>query len=273
MVARQHEALVEFEPVARAGVDPEGVHKMRVAVRRLRSILRTVRPILDEGWVDEQRRELDWLGRRLGAVRDLDVLLEALTADIDRLNGGDATRAGGLLDPLRSERNEARGRLVAALNDSRYQRLLTAMQSAADAPPVTDDRKAIRKLAAKEFRRLRKRTPKRLGRLNDAQLHKRRIRVKRARYAAELAEPVAGKQAGRFIAAAERMQDVLGEYQDAVVATHRLRDVARKSPSRGAALVAGRLLEQEEKRKQRVRAGQVQPAWRRLRKSGKRAWA
>jgi CHAD domain-containing protein len=272
MLSRQHDALVEFEPVVREGVDPEGVHKMRVAVRRLRSILRTAKPMLDAHRIDELRRELDWLGGMLGAVRDADVLSAALKADIACLNGGDATRAAGLLEPLREEHRSARARLLAALDDARYTDLLAAVRSVADHPPVTGAGRSLRQLAAKDVRRVRKQRPKRLRRLNDAQLHKQRIRVKRARYAAELVEPSVGKKAARFVDAAKEVQDVLGANQDAVVASRRLRDLARKSPRRGAALVAGRLLEQQERRKLQRRREQLVPVWRRLRKAGKRGW-
>ena len=244
---------------------------MRVAVRRLRSILRTAKPILDARRVDDVRRELDWLGRLLGAVRDAEVLSAALKADIARLNGGDATRAAGLLDPLQHERRAARARLLAALDEPRYASLLAAVRSIADDPPVVDSGRPLDELAAKDVRRIRKQRPKLLRRLNDGQLHKQRIRVKRARYAAGLVEPSAGKKAARFVEAAKEVQDVLGAHQDAVVASHRLRELARKSPTRGAALVAGRLLEQQERRRRGTRNEQLAPAWRRLRKASKRA--
>ena len=56
--------------------DDAAVHDMRVAVRRLRSLLRTARPLLDRPWAESVRAELDWLAGRLGVVRDLDVLIE-----------------------------------------------------------------------------------------------------------------------------------------------------------------------------------------------------
>jgi CHAD domain-containing protein len=237
----------------------------------LRSILRTAKPILDARRVDDVRRELDWLGKLLGAARDAEVLSAALKADIARLNGGDATRAAGLLDPLHHERRAAHARLLAAFDEPRYASLLGAVRSVADDPPVVDAGRPLDKLVAKDVRRIRKQRLKQLRRLSDGQLHKQRIRVKRARYAAELAEPAAGKKAARFVEAAKEVQDVLGAHQDAVVASRRLRDLARKSPSRGAALVAGRLLEQQERRKRDSRNEQLAPAWRRLRKAGKRA--
>ena len=72
--ASSTQRLMAHEAAVRMGVDAEGVHQARVAVRRLRSASRTYRSMLDPGWRDELRRELGWLGGALGAVRDLDVL-------------------------------------------------------------------------------------------------------------------------------------------------------------------------------------------------------
>src|SRR4029450_1017703 len=64
--------LIRHDPVVRLDLDPEGVHQARVATRRLRSDLRTFRPLLDEEWSTALRNELRWLARALGDVRDGD---------------------------------------------------------------------------------------------------------------------------------------------------------------------------------------------------------
>jgi len=69
------ERLIKADPFVRLGDDPEAVHSARVATRRLRSDLRTFRPILDAPWSEALRAELRWLGELLGRVRDADVLL------------------------------------------------------------------------------------------------------------------------------------------------------------------------------------------------------
>ena len=66
--------LARAEPVAAAGQDPEGVRRMRVATRRLRSDLRSFAGVLDPAWAESLRRELRWLARALGSVREVDVL-------------------------------------------------------------------------------------------------------------------------------------------------------------------------------------------------------
>ena len=77
---------------------------------------------------------------------------------------------------------------------------------------------------------------------SDDALHEVRKTAKKARYAAELAEPVAGKRAARFVKQAKAFQDVVGEHQDAVVAEERLRELAA-TRSGSSLLAAGRLIE------------------------------
>ena len=69
--------MILNDPRTRLG-EVEPLHQMRVGTRRLRSDLRTFRPLLDRDWAESLRAELKWLGGSLGAVRDLDVLLERL---------------------------------------------------------------------------------------------------------------------------------------------------------------------------------------------------
>jgi len=73
-IKAQVDALHTHEAGAPSGRHPEDVHQVRVAVRRLRAILRVSRSLFDPKWVDGLRRELKWLGTALGRVRDLDVL-------------------------------------------------------------------------------------------------------------------------------------------------------------------------------------------------------
>src|SRR5579871_2668547 len=77
-IARSVARLLSHDPGVRLGDDPEDVHQLRVAARRLRSDLATFGPLLNDEGVAAVRDELKWLGARVGAVRDLDVLAERL---------------------------------------------------------------------------------------------------------------------------------------------------------------------------------------------------
>jgi CHAD domain-containing protein len=270
MVGVQYDELLRHDPIVRVSHDGEAVHKMRVAVRRLRSVLRTTRPMLDKRWVASLRSELDWLASGLGAVRDLDVLLLNLRADAEDLTGTHQARTSELLRPLDAERATAREALLEYLRQARYYRLLDEVEAAAAAPPTRRDAVDVGRLARKDFRRLRKRG-RRLQSQSDADLHKTRIRGKRARYAAELAERSRGKKARRFIDAAKDLQDVLGDHQDAVVAAERLHELARRTKSNETAVLAGRLIERQEQHKRKARR-ELRAIWREVEHRGKRAW-
>jgi CHAD domain-containing protein len=266
-IRAQRDELNAYDRVVGVSDDSEPVHRMRVAVRRLRSVLRTARPMLERGWVDDLRAELDLLGKALGAVRDLDVLIEHLEAE-GRTLGPDAGAAEGLLGPLGSARLSARAELRAALDSERYPVLLDRLESAARSLPLTRSDLTVEDLAKKEFEKLLK-FEKRASD-DDRQLHELRIRGKRARYAAELAERSRGTEATRFVKASERLQDTLGEHQDAVVASGRLRRLAWTADSHGA-FTAGRLAERESQRKLRVRE-ELPSVWKRVEKRGRTAW-
>jgi CHAD domain-containing protein len=262
----QVDRLLASDPGVRLGDDPEDVHQLRVATRRLRAFLRVARPLVDRAWADGLRDELGWLGRSLGPARDLDVMLERLRTDVDQL-GEDAAPAGSLLKALEAEREHARADALAALSDERYVALLDRLETVAD-PPLTGDDSTLRRLCRKELKRAR-RVFEALGPdASDEELHEARIRVKRARYAAELASHELGKQGDRFVDAAKELQDVLGDHQDAVVAEERLRAWARTHPRAG--LAAGRLIDRALARKQQARSDW--PAgWKKLDKLGRKA--
>ena len=80
MLERQYAQILRHDPGVRLDLDPEDVHRVRVAVRRSRAILRAARPVLDPSWSEPLRDELHWLGSALGRRRDLDVLVGHLRA-------------------------------------------------------------------------------------------------------------------------------------------------------------------------------------------------
>jgi CHAD domain-containing protein len=271
MLRAQHDKLVAHDPGVRVGGEPEDVHAMRVAVRRTRAVLRAAKSMLDPDWVDELRSELEWLGDSLAPVRDLDVLDAYLTGELPSLTGEEARDGEALVELLRDKHGRARDALLKVLDSDRYLQLLSQLDAAAEAPRVRDTSATVEQLARKEFRKLRKRYRRLSDDPSAAALHKFRIRGKRARYAAELAARARGGPATRFIDRAKELQDVLGEYQDAIVAENELRKLAQLAHHSGAALAAGRIIERQQAR--RLNARRAFPkTWKRLRRAGKRAW-
>src|SRR5262249_60014115 len=106
---------------------------------------------------------------------------------------------------------------------------------------------------------------------SDADLHRVRIKAKRARYAAELVVPDIGHPAERFVDRVKKVQDVLGEHQDAVVAEGRLRDLAAEVRSRRTGFVAGLLVERQRARREAARAAFAE-IWPAVAVRGRHAW-
>ena len=132
--------MIRHDPGVRLGDDPEHVHQARVGTRRLRSDLRTFSRLLDPDWGRPIRDELGWLGAALGEVRDADVLTGRLRRQIRTLAGVDAKAAAALLRRLAIQRDEARVRLLQALDSDRYLLLLENLTQAAAHPPLTRPR-------------------------------------------------------------------------------------------------------------------------------------
>jgi CHAD domain-containing protein len=271
-LARQLAEMLAHDPGTRFGEDSEQLHQLRVATRRLRAILRAARDLLDTEWSEPLRDELSWLGSALGPVRDLDVLIEHLEEEIEALEPSEARAARNLLGFLDEDRQAARTAMLAAMSERRYYELLDHLEAAAAAPRARESDVTLAEIAAKEFRKLRKAVKALPNDPPDDELHAVRIRGKRARYAAELAEGAVGKPARRFVQDAKRFQDVVGEHQDAVVAEERIRALLPRTSSQQAHLAAGRLIERERTRRREARAAFAK-AWSALEKSGKKAWA
>ncbi|MEP6893312.1 MAG: CYTH and CHAD domain-containing protein, partial [Gaiellaceae bacterium] len=217
-------ALLEHDPGTRLGSDPEDLHQLRVATRRLRAFLRAGRPLLRHEPADALRGELGWLGSALGPARDLDVLIEHFRLESAAVGGG----AADLVATLEARRVDARTALLDALGSGRYLRLLDALEAFVAAPPFGE--KESVSLAAiwwKETKKLRRAVAGLGDEPTDDALHASRIQVKRARYAAELAAHELGRGGETFVDRAKLAQDVLGAHQDATVGIEQVRSWAR----------------------------------------------
>lgn len=252
---------------------PEDVHQMRVAARRLRSLLASGRPLFEDGSADMLRAELRWLSGLLGAARDPGVVRERLTS----LLAGESEPTRRLAGPAAERIDEELGAMAAqgfeaarqALGSDRFTLLLEALDRYLAEPPLSPKAaeapaQRFRKLVAKDQRRLRKRVAglpaasDASGGGRDAGLHEIRKAAKRLRYSAELAagaksagKKTAGKKrrrtARRTAKSARKVQQLLGLHQDSVVARERLAGLARRAQDSGeSAFLYGRLHAREE---------------------------
>jgi CHAD domain-containing protein len=220
-------------------LDPEYLHDLRVASRRLRSALRLFAAELGAQRSESLRVELGWFARQLGSVRDLDVFILNLRDQAQRLGEGGAV-AEVLVDALQVRRRPERAALEAALASVRFRSLLRRLDALAASPPprtiqgvpsgsVAEAAPALIRKAQKRVLRLgRTVTPESLA----ADLHRLRILFKRLRYTCEFfREAFAGPTSDQdplasYIEAMVRFQDCLGEHQDAVVAIGRIQELA-----------------------------------------------
>ncbi len=248
--------LLNHHPMAVRGEDPEGVHKMRTAARRLRSDLRTFRPLLDRHVTDPLRSELKELGRVLGDVRDPDVLGQRLRDGAARAVGPDEAGAvDAVMARFDADRDRGRARLRIALGSDRYRRMLDALVAVGEDPPLRAGAAAPASVALpplvrgpwKELRSM-------VGDLDDdpsdEALHAVRKRAKQVRSGAEAVRPTVGKPAKQAAKRMREVQDVLGGHQDAVEAEEWLRAAAaRPDVDPGVAFVLGALVADERARR------------------------
>lgn len=260
---REIRALLDHEPGTRSGADPEDLHQMRVALRRMRSVLKLSGKLVGEG-AEPVRAELGWLGQSLGEVRDYDVLIGHLREVIADFEVRDQAAGRRLVSRFVTERGAAKRRLTRALSSTRYSAMLreaSVLARREDSPeePIVDSAphdliaglaKPHRKLA-KAVRALPADPP-------DDDLHALRIHGKKLRYAAELAQTSAKKKQAvkikALIKATKDFQTVLGDHQDAVIAAERMRTVLDDADG-PVGFVAGRVAERELARRAEARAG------------------
>ena len=268
-IVKQHHALLRHDVGTRIASDPESLHQVRVASRRVRAFLGVARDLVDGEWAAEIEQGMRGVGRASNEARDVDILLDKLRAEIRGLDLRDRSAAEALVARLEGDRRRLQHAVVAALDSDGYQRALGRLAL----PAVPAEEPAPRKLdqlARRELRRLVARV-RRLGkRPPDDALHGLRIKVKRVRYATELAGGPSGKRSRRVIDAAARMQDLLGAHQDAVVAEERLRTIAHSIDETGISFVAGQLSERE-RAKRRELHDRLPSAWKDLRKLSRKS--
>ena len=269
---QQHAARLGVQdPLVRAD-EPDSVHQMRVATRRLRSTLQTFGEVIPRSGTGEILGELKWLGGVLGEARDAEVLASRLAENVRTIPaevvlGPVQARVQGHFAPVKAA---ARANVLAALDSARYFALRDALDELLADPPLSAEaaRPAGRVLpgaARRTYRRTRRRmrqaghTPP--GRPRELAYHEARKAAKRARYAGEAVSPVLGRGARRFTRQMKKIQSVLGDHQDAVVARGVDRELGIGAHLAGEnAFSYGLLYEQEDQRATRLRA-QAQRTW------------
>jgi CHAD domain-containing protein len=274
----QAEKLKALDPMVRRD-EPDAVHQMRVTTRRLRAALRSYRRLmLGTGHL---AGELRWLGRVLGEARDAEVLPAHLRAGLDTLP------AEQVLGPVRARLQvhfapvtaQARDGVLAALDSARYLSLLDELDQVI-AEPQFRPRAAgpAGDVLPREVRRAYRKTAQRMkqawraGPQTQTRLHEARKAAKQARYAGEAAALALGGPAARFTRKMKKVQSVLGDYQDTVIARQAERDLGVAADRAGENAFSYGLLYEREANIARALRTKAASTWKNSSRSRYRTW-
>ncbi|HEY2402303.1 MAG TPA: CHAD domain-containing protein [Steroidobacteraceae bacterium] len=226
----------QHEPAARFGDDPEALHDLRVAGRRMDAILRQFEAFLPSALV-RVRPTIKKVMRALGHARDLDVALLELQEFNDTLNEDDRAKLLPLQEHLNADRVVARQKMLATLDSSGVQKdfdklraTLAHPASLLEAQPVSP-LVTLSELIRSRYKKVRKAADRLTAESSMDEYHAVRGRVKKLRYALETAAVLFGKPADEMVKALRRWQEKLGAQQDADVAGRRLRALAMQPPT------------------------------------------
>ncbi len=259
--------ILDHHSIGADNMDPEVLHRFRVAVRRLRSSLRSLAPLLDRAQADALRTRLEDLDELLRPVRDGEVLVERLTSTAaDVTSRVDADVVEWIHQRLVERTELARTQLLAGLQQTAFLGLvedLRSLRSSGLIVPVPDAsfEELLQQMNQRAWQRVRQLANSLSREAADVELHRVRILAKRSRYLAEASAPLLGRSSSRLAAAATTIQTVLGEHQDSVVLSQALIDLPQSTAANAATVSA--LLAVESEARTRIRR-RWRRSWRRL---------
>ena len=274
--------LRSLEPKVRAD-EFDSVHQMRVTTRRLRATLRSFGPVIPRSATRKVAAELKWLGGLLGEARDGEVMPRHLLASLEAvpvelLIGPVQARVQGHFAPRRASAREV---VIEALDSKRYAALLGDLDRLPLDPPLGPQAgapardvlpAAVRKAYRQANRRMRRARQEPRGQARDVALHEARKSARRARYAAEAARPASGKAARKFGRQMKKVQSVIGDHQDTVIARQAARELGIGAHLAGENAFTYGLLHEHE----RDRAGRLQDrtriVWKKASRPRHRKW-
>ena len=235
LLTAQYRAIRENERKAIQGVDPEPVHDIRVAVRRVRALLRVFRKPLAGTSAARVSREVAALRRSLAPARDLDVWVGLLESKaVARLLGSDQSYAR-YVQALKARRARRTSYVAARLRAAPYRRLCARIERFLDEeltaePARTGTVQPLERFARRQVidavRKVRKRH-RADPTVPSPELHRLRKACRTARYVAEFFAPVLPRACGEFAVQLHRMATALGTINDIDTGTAR---AARENP-------------------------------------------
>jgi triphosphatase len=232
ILREQFTVFLAHEPGTRIGEDPEELHDMRVATRRMRAAMKIFEKQLPVR-AQRFRDEFKWIAGALGEVRDLDVQLERLDGWISSASSEDREPLEALRAVFQERRKKACRSMLRRLDSRRYARLVESFgaflergASRRAQPSRQPILAAAPDLVRKPYRKVRKLGDPLGEESSSEEYHELRKKGKRLRYALEFLSDIYGDPAKVLIKALKDLQDVLGDHQDAEVAVAHLRELA-----------------------------------------------
>ena len=224
-VLRRHFAvMLAHEPGVRLGEDPEDLHDMRVATRRLRATLKLYSDALPKR-AERYERDLRYVASALGEVRDLDVHLERLAEEASK-NGEVREEVVALLE---ERRVGARRRMLETLDSNRYERLVSnftgTLRRGRSPSPTNSILEDAPVLVRRRYKRVRKDVEALTEDSPPEDFHDLRKKGKRLRYALEPLQEIYGKPAKKMVKLLKTIQDDLGDHQDLIVAARLMEEL------------------------------------------------
>jgi CHAD domain-containing protein len=213
--------VLEFRDSALDSDDMEGVHKMRVAIRRLRSAFRGFSPLLNSHFLNEFKKELKRFADTLGKARDEDVAIAALEklrkkAKNERIK----INLGKKIEKRRLKREKTQIQLTETLKESSLEILRKHFDKAINEAGKHSQKTSLTakeagcEIISKEIKDFCDLSPSLYNPFNREKLHELRIASKRLRYAIELFSVCWGDKIVRFAREITDMQTFLGELHD-----------------------------------------------------------
>jgi CHAD domain-containing protein len=213
--------------------DPEDVHQMRVASRRLRAALQVVEGVYAPDQIRRYRRGLRRVAQALGDVRDLDVFREHVLAYLATLPEEARAEIAPLVAAVEEQRTQVRATLLDDLDERRYHKFkrafagfLTTPGEGLDGGDEVDATTRVRDFAGSAIWRRYEQWRAHevaLAHPTDEGLHQARIAGKRLRYTLEFFAEALGPNIEQALAPLTALQECLGALQDSVVARQRVR--------------------------------------------------
>lgn len=235
----------------RGGGDVEFLHQMRVALRRLRSVLSTFATAYPQALFAPVQDELRWLTGELGPARDWDVFVTETLPPVREAFPGHAGLAR-LAGVCRRLQRSANARARATADSPRFRRLMLGLSAWINCEPwlsglapeqIETVQGPLKPFAGRILSERRRRVTKR-GRqrraLAPAELHTLRITAKKLRYAAEFFAGLYPARASRgYITRLQGLQEVLGAINDGATCARLLEEAARSTRDAAALAAVG----------------------------------